>query len=49
MAAPLIKYCPNCKGKLISDSRLAQGVWMCKECPVRFYILVTSKDKKGFK
>lgn len=44
-----IEFCPNCGGKLISDNRLAQGVWMCKDCDVRCFILITSKGKKGFK
>jgi ribosomal protein L37AE/L43A len=37
-----IKHCPSCKGDLIDNSKLAQGVKECSECGTRFLILITS-------
>lgn len=38
----IINSCPNCKGQLFTNSKLAQGCWECEECKTRFFILITS-------
>jgi ribosomal protein L37AE/L43A len=40
-----VKFCPICTVELTENKKLSQGIWECKECGHRFYILITSKLK----
>lgn len=40
-----IKHCPSCKTELTENKKLAQGVYECKACSGRFFILITSSNK----